>query len=491
VAILDQQYAAMLGVNARDVQRVTAQFLGPEQVSGALYLPSDARVAVESAWPPPSPIVSLPSVTVRDRASNSASAPVSVESDREYAGAVHRRRLANIDVVVRRRGGTGLVNVGLHVAGISDSETRETAGLTRLVGRCSVRGAGGMDGSELAEASERLGGAITPVVGRDAMGWSMTVPAEALADAVRLVALVAEQPEFAPAAVAVERELQAGDAKRARDDMFQYPLEQVLGQAYPTHAYGLPSLGLPEQVREFGVDQVRAWHQQLHGAPAAVVVVGDVHPSSALDEVSEALRWTGVPAEPIAPVTPVWCADCAYEERHKLQSALAMAFPAAASTAREREYLSVLCALLSGLAGRLFDELRERRSLAYTVAAMRWQARVAGALLTYVATSPEREDEARQAAVEVLRGVADTPPDNEEFRRASNYAGGLLAISRQHATSVADELVEAWVTDTLELPGERAERLRAVTVADVVALSERLAGAERAEFVVRGTSARG
>jgi len=55
------------------------------------------------------------------------------------------------------------------------------------------------------------------------------------------------------------------------------------------------------------------------------------------------------------------------ERRDKAQTALAMAFPGPPAAADDRFALYGLAALLSGLAGRLFEELRERRALAYTV----------------------------------------------------------------------------------------------------------------------------
>jgi zinc protease len=222
---------------------------------------------------------------------------------------------------------------------------------------------------------------------------------------------------------------------------------------------------------------------------AAVVVVGDVEAADALDCVERVVRWEGRNESAASSLTmPTWSAASDVEHRDKQQSALAMAFPAGTAAEADRERLAVLCSMLSGLAGRLFDELRERRSLAYTVAAMRWQARQAGALLTYVATSPEREDEAREAMIAELRRVVTSPPDEPELDRARTYAAGLLAIARQHASSLAGELVEAWALDALDQPGKRAERLRAVTVDDVVALVERVTAEEPADFVVRGGS---
>ena len=78
--------------------------------------------------------------------------------------------------------------------------------------------------------------------------------------------------------------------------------------------------------------------------------------------------------------------------------------PAPPGGTRDHAAAQVWGAIASGLGGRLFEALRDRRSLAYTVLASAWQKARGGALVTYIATSPEREDEAReQMLVELER----------------------------------------------------------------------------------------
>jgi zinc protease len=142
------------------------------------------------------------------------------------------------------------------------------------------------------------------------------------------------------------------------------------------------------------------------------------------------------------------------------------------------------------LGGRLFEALRDRRSLAYTVAATPWQRHGAGALLTYIATSPEREAEARDAMVAELERFREVPPQPLEVERAVNYLTGQLEVSRQSAGALAGEILDAW------LQGQGLEELvdgeapyRAVTPERVHDLARRyLDAGARVEGVVRGSS---
>ena len=144
--------------------------------------------------------------------------------------------------------------------------------------------------------------------------------------------------------------------------------------------------------------------------------------------------------------------------------------------------------MAGGLGGRLFEILRSQQSLAYTVVASSWQRRGAGALLAYVATSPEREEEARDGLLRELQRFAAEPVSEDELSRAVNYLAGQREIARQTSSAVMDEILDAWFSgDGLADLVDPWHRYRSVTVDDVSALCHRaLAGGRCAGGVVRG-----
>jgi zinc protease len=379
------------------------------------------------------------------------------------------------------------VTVGVCLADLADAETPGTAGLTRLMARATLRGAGDYSAEALALAAERLGGSVALAIDADLVGWTLTVPSDRAAEAAALLRVVVGSPRLADADVAVEAALQADDAARVRDDMHRYPIQQVTALAFGDHAYGLPPLGRPDVVRGFGADAVRQWHARARTRRALVVAVGDLEVDALLDSADPFADWEAEPApRPAAP--PSWHARTGAEDRPKAQTALAFAFPAPAAGTGRRFALTVTGSLLTGLAGRLFEELRERRALAYTVQATPWLARRAGAFVGYVATSPDRADEARDAMLAVLTGLADRAPEPEEAERAREYAAGLVAIRRQHGSAVAAELADAWINGTLDQLDQEEQRRRAVTAEEIHAVAQDVFRLDRrAEFVVRGT----
>jgi zinc protease len=175
--------------------------------------------------------------------------------------------------------------------------------------------------------------------------------------------------------------------------------------------------------------------------------------------------------------------------REKAQTAVAMVFPGPSRRASERHAAEVWAAVASGLGGRMFEALRDRRSLAYTVLASSWQKSRAGALVSYIATSPDRESEARAAMLGELARFAREPVTPEELDQAVHYLAGQAAVRRQLASAVAAEVLEAWVAGTgLEELDDPAAAYRTVTIDQVQAVAAAsLGGSARAEGVVRGS----
>jgi zinc protease len=274
--------------------------------------------------------------------------------------------------------------------------------------------------------------------------------------------------------------------------MVRFPFELAFGVAFGDTGYGAPTLGTPESVASFDHDTLRGWHRRLLSAGrTTVVAVGDADPERLAEQVAAAfLPWTGSEAPDEAPARAVVAAamhaGARVESRDRKQSALAMVFPGPARSDPSRYAADTWAAIAGGLGGRLFESLRDKRSLAYTVIASAWQRRAAGALLTYIACAPERLEEARDAMLVDLAEFAAEPPSVEEVSRATAMLAGSAEMSRQTGSAYAGEIADAWLHGAgLEELDDPAAPWRAVTGEEVHrVVSGALDPALRAEGVV-------
>jgi zinc protease len=277
--------------------------------------------------------------------------------------------------------------------------------------------------------------------------------------------------------------------------MYRWPMRLAGEAAYAGHVYGRPVGGTEASLATLSADAVRAWHQRVTREAASVLaLVGDVDPAEAA-AVLDAAFGELAHAEPPAVGRPAWPDALVVREdrRAKRQTALAMLFPGPTRRDPERVVAQLLAGVASGLGGRFFDELRDRRSLAYTVHAFAPARRCAGAFGAYIATGPEQEDEAREGLLHEFARLAEAGVTDDELLRAQTYALGTHAIARQSGGAVLADAVDAWLLG--EGLGELAAyeaRVRAVTTGDVRALAARhFDPARRVEGVVRGAAAPG
>jgi zinc protease len=495
VEFLDREYAMLGEVGPQEVREAAARYLAPDAVSAVLYLPSQVgRDLTVDALSRVFAVTQLRPGTDGAAPTPPKRSAVPARSTREHGVTV--TRLPGADLLVYRKAGVPLVNLGIYVPR-QRFDPPAQAGLGSLLVRSAVRGAGDYDAAALAFAFERLGGTLATSSASDWLGLGASVLSEHLPEAAVLLETVCIQPRLTDPDVTAERGLMIAEAERVADDMFRFPFQLAFSVAFGEQGYGFPVGGLPETLPAITPADVRAWHDiVMRGVRPVVIAVGDVEPDQASDalagvfaarpaiaasHLSEMLEWMPAPGgEP--PLRVV--------SRDKAQAALAMAFPGPSRRHQDHAAAQVWSAVASGLGGRLFEALRDRRSLAYTVVASAWQKARGGALLTYIATSPEREEEAREEMLVELARFAREPVVESELRQAVNYMAGQAQVSRQSGSAVAAEILEAWLTGAgLEELDDPAARFRAVRAEDVLRVAGALDPALKAEGVVRGTGA--
>ena len=502
--VAGQYYDRLLSVQAADVQAALERHLDPEQVSVISYRPTGAEpladeddalramlrgeaslgtsVVVERALEPEGHGARLGAPAV-----HTGMLPERVERD------VHvYRTTQGVPVLVLPRPNAPLVNVGVFQRGGTCAEPAGHEGLARITAQSMLKGTATRTAAQIAEAAEALGGSIGVGTALESLSWSMSVPVRHFAAATGLLAEVLQQPRFPDEAVATERALALAESTRVRDDMYRWPMRLAAMAAYGSHPYARSVVGTDASLPQVDVAAIRAFHAAhvLQGA-SVIAVVGDVRPDEVADVVARA--FPQLQARHDTPPPPVqWPTEvhARHETRAKKQTALALLFPGPARDDDDRFAGRVLSAVASGLGGRFFEQLRDKQSLAYTVSAFPIERRAGGAFAAYIATSPAREEEARDGLLAEFAKLRAAPPNEEELARARQYLIGSHAIAQQSGSDVMADLVDAWLFGAgLHERHEVVPRLEAVNAEAVLRMAQTFFDPSRvAEGLVRGQS---
>jgi zinc protease len=413
--------------------------------------------------------------------------------EREEAGVRVYRTANGVPILVRRKPGAPLVHAGVYVLGGASLEDPSLAGLTTLLVRTALKGTTSRSALQIAEEGELLGGSVSGAAGSESFGWSISVPTNHAAAAIELLADVAQHPTLEEPALDTERAIALADVVALRDDMYRYPMRLATQAAFESHAYGTPASGTEESLKKVGVDDVRRWHAEHALTSSAVIgLVGDVDPDELAAIAARAfadLRHAPTPAI----VSPAWpmTITTSVETRDRAQTALALLFPGPTREDPRRFSAEMIAGVASGLGGRFFDELRDKRSLCYTVHAFAIERRLAGTFGAYIATSPGQEDEAREGLLAEFRRLRDEPVTQEELERAQTYAVGTHAIRQQSGGAVLADIVDAFLFGSLSELDSYDANVRAVTAASMQSVARDFFDQRRrVEGIVRGVAKR-
>ncbi|MCG8608593.1 insulinase family protein, partial [bacterium] len=306
-------------------------------------------------------------------------------------------------------------------------------GITSLSLRSVLKGTRRRTAAEIALETEKLGSSIHFSNDPDYMSFSMSLPSKNLGTGFDILGDVITAPTFPEDELLKEKEDIFAMQLRERDDMLRYPLKIFYSALFGEHPYGLSSIGGEDSIRALDRKAVSRWYfEQLNPEEVLVVLVGDVDSEKVLNLVNSHLGTLSRNGngrnnhfERTLPTTFVQNA----EESDKEQTALVLGFTAPSYLEEEYYSLTVLQNVLSGLGGRLFEELRGRQSLAYTVTTFLVSRLEGGAFVSYIATSPDKEAVAKRGLLKEFEKLQNAPISDEELARAVKYTIGTHQIS--------------------------------------------------------------
>ena len=490
----DRYLERLLTCTRDDLIAVANRYLDPDNAGVIVYRPASSEPlsstpdhvrALLDGEPRPAPLAAQKPHAAHPL--EPAPAPV---FEREEAGVRIYRTPHGTPIAIRRKPDAPLLHAGLFVLGGSSTEAADHAGLTTLMVRTALKGTATRSALQIAEEGEMLGGSVGGIAGAESFGWSISVPTRYTAAAIELLSDVVQHPTLAEDALETERAVAIAGVAALRDDMYRYPLRLATTAAFPGHPYSIPASGTEETLARVDVEAVRRWHQHRALSSASLIaIVGDGDPDElALIAARAFADLHQVPAEALPP--PTWPSriTTAVEDRDRAQTAMTLLFRGPARTDPARYVAAMIASVASGLGGRFFDELRDKRSLCYTVNAFAADRRMAGMFGAYIATSPEQENAAREGLLAEFRRFREEPVTAEELDRAKTYTLGTHAIRQQNGAAVLSDVIDAFLFGALSDLAEYEARIRAVTPDDMMRLADHYFDpSRRVEGIVRGT----
>lgn len=363
--------------------------------------------------------------------------------------------------------------------GGSRLEGPQELGLTELLSRTWVTGTAKLNEAELGHQIEMLAGEISAFGGRRTAGVSVTglKPFEkALAD---LFFEVTFRPEISGDAVEREKIMMLESLRTRADRPGQIAMRLFMETLFKDHPYSLDPSGSTDSLPQLSLNSVTSHRTRaLCQNDSLLVVSGHFDPELWKERFAAGLkslstRDTGffkVAPKPLAePTTHVFHAI------EKEQTQIVLGWRGVKLDDPRRFALQVAQAVLAGQGGRLFVELRDKKSLAYSVGPMSMEGIDAGYFGAHIGCSPEKADTAIEMLLAEFNKLADKGIRSEELERAQRYLIGTHDLGLQKTSSIASAVL---FQEIYGLPAKGVfdyrEDIRQVTQEDVKSLVQEL-----------------
>ncbi len=292
------------------------------------------------------------------------------------------------------------------------------------------------------ETAERLGGVLNAYTSHDLVAFHITVRSESASEAIDLLSDFVGRPRLDADELDRERGVVIQEINRAYDQpatVAEYLIDRA---AFGAHPLGRTVLGPEQNLRSFSRDAILAFRRRRwSGQRGGAFLVGNVESVPSEAELSEAFgRFPSLPApEPYVPA-PDFAPQTLVDQRDTNQSHLRMIYrpQIKVQSVCERAALSIYATLLGGSMGsRLFDEIREKRGLCYSVYAVDHAFADVPVLQLGSGLESAKCIEAYTRMREIVAELREQGPTEEEVARARAYAAGRLVIAFENSGAVA------------------------------------------------------
>ncbi|MFS8520822.1 MAG: pitrilysin family protein [Micromonosporaceae bacterium] len=403
---------------------------------------------------------------------------------------VERTLPSGLTVIVVRRSSVPMVELRLRVPfGRAPLPTAEVLAETLLSGTDS------MSNIDIAAELQSIGGSLAASVDPDRLlvsGSGLVTGVDRLLGMLAHVLTGATYPE---SEVVAERDRLADRIRVARTQPSFLARAALLRRMYGDHPYAVQTPD-PEQVLAVGRQSLLDLHaERVHPAGATLVLVGDIDPQRALDEVEGALAgWdgAGAPAE-LPPVPPLSPGPLVLADRPgSVQSSLRLALPAVPRTHPDHAHLQLANLIFGGyFSSRWVENIREDKGYTYGPHSTIEHLAAGSALVVAADVATEVTAPALLETVYELGRIASLPPRPDELEQARTYALGTLQLRISTQAGLAN-LASAYAGSGLRLDhlASYSGAVSRATVEDVAAAAGTYLAPARAVTVVLGDAER-
>ncbi len=368
------------------------------------------------------------------------------------------------------------VALGVWVKSGARNERDDEHGMAHLLEHMAFKGTRRRTAFEIASEIENVGGEINAATSVETTSYYARVLTDDVPLAVDILADILQESEFDPQELEREQHVILQEIGAAHDTPDDIVFDRFTETAFRHQTIGRSILGTPETVKSFTSKQLHDFIERQYGAERMVVVAaGDIKHDNFVREVEKQLGGFRSKADSTMPQYAQYVGGDFREDRDLMDAQIVLGFEGRAYHVRDFYASQVLSMILGGgMSSRLFQEVREKRGLCYSVYAFHWGFSDTGIFGVHAATGQSDIAKLVPVIIDELQKAGENILQEELDRARAQYRAGLIMSAESPASRASQIARQLLLFGRPIAKEELMERLSALTVERLTDLSSRL-----------------
>jgi predicted Zn-dependent peptidase len=329
------------------------------------------------------------------------------------------------------------ISIGVWLMRGSRHESDDQSGIAHFVEHMLFKGTATRTAEDIAQAIDSIGGQLDAFTAKEYASYYIKVLDEHLPLAVDLLSDIVMNPRFAEDELEREKKVILEEIKMVEDTPDDLVHELFTQHFWEGHPLGRPILGTKETVESFTPEILREYFAAAYAAPNLIVsAAGNLDHARARELVSRAFQQLPRSAPQYLDEVPRVVPQVVVRAKELEQSHLCLGTGSYPQNHDDRYVSYIMNTVLGGsMSSRLFQNVREKRGLAYAVFSGLSAYRDTGNITIYAGCANEAVGEVVDLCVDELRTMKRTQVPDAELRRAKDHLKGSLMLSLENTAS--------------------------------------------------------
>ena len=365
--------------------------------------------------------------------------------------------------------------VGVWVDTGARHEELSVNGISHVLEHMAFKGTETRSAREIAECVEAVGGHLNAYTSRDQTAYFARVLQDDVGLAVDILADILQNSVFDETELSREKEVIVQEIGQTNDTPDDVIFDHLQETAFPDQAIGRSILGTAERVRSFDRDIISTYMADRYTASKLVLSASGAIDHDALVEMAEE-KFSGLSKTGKDGMEPASYRGGEYREARDLEQVhFALSVPGVSYDDEDFYASQILAGLLGGgMSSRLFQEVREKRGLCYSIFSFASSFAETGLFSVYAGTGADQISELSSVVVDELLGSTNSISESEVARARAQHKAGLLMGLESPAARCEVHARQMLIFGRIVSPAEIAKEIDDVSVERIIKIAKRL-----------------